>query len=159
MGRSLACHWETQKQEGGSVMAGPTVSRATADGEASVGDLVSLAVRDVSRLFQCQLELAKLELRADAKRVGLAAALTAIAVFTGFLVLVMLCFALAEGLITLGIWTWAAFLIVAGVCILVAYLKVRRISGLRQTRETVQEDLAVLRREDNVPLPAAAEAG
>ena len=147
-------------------MAGPTVSRATADGEASVGDLVSLAVRDVSRLFQCQLELAKLELRADAKRVGLAAALTAIAVFAGCLVLVMLCFALAEGLITLGIWRWAAFLIVAGVCVLLAsvallvvYLKVRRISGLRQTRETVQEDLAVLRREDNVPLPAAAEAG
>jgi len=147
-------------------MAGPTVSRATADGEASVGDLVSLAVRDVSRLFQCQLELAKLELRADAKRVGLAAALTAIAVFAGCLVLVMLCFALAEGLITLGIWPWAAFLIVAGVCVLLAsvallvvYLKVKRISGLRQTRETVQEDLAVLRREDNAPLPAAAEAG
>jgi len=84
----------------------------------------------------------------------------------GFLVLVMLCFALAEGLITLGIWPWAAFLIVAGVCVLLAsvallvvYLKVRRISGLRQTRETVQEDLAVLRREDNAPLPAAAEAG
>jgi hypothetical protein len=73
---------------------------------------------------------------------------------------------LAEGLITLGIWPWAAFLIVAGVCVLLAsvallvvYLKVKRISGLRQTRETVQEDLAVLRREDNAPLPAAAEAG
>jgi uncharacterized membrane protein YqjE len=147
-------------------MAGPTVSRSTSDGDASVGDLVSLAVRDVSRLFQYQLELAKMELRADAKRVGLAAALTAIAVFTGFLVLVMLCFALAEGLITLGIWRWAAFLIVAGACVLLAsvallvvYLKVKRISGLRQTRETVQEDLAVLRREDNASLPAPAEAG
>lgn len=147
-------------------MAGPTVSRSTPDGDASVGDLVSLAVRDVSRLFQYQLELAKMELRADARRVGLAVALTAIAVFTGFLVLVMLCFALAEGLITLGIWRWAAFLIVAGVCILLAsvlllvvYLKVKRISGLRQTRETVQEDLAALRREDDASLPAPAEAG
>jgi hypothetical protein len=44
------------------------------------------------------------------------------------------------------------------VALLVVYLKVKRISGLRQTRETVQEDLAVLRREDNAPLPAA-EAG
>jgi uncharacterized membrane protein YqjE len=147
-------------------MAEPAVSRSLADGDASVGDLVSQAVRDVTRLFQCELQLAKLELRADAQRIGLAAALGAIAVFTGFLVLVMLCFALAEGLITLGIWRWAAFLIVAGVCVLfaavallVVYLKVKRISGLRQTRETVQEDLAVLRREDNAPLPAAAEAG
>lgn len=147
-------------------MAEPAVSRSLADGDASVGDLVSQAVRDVTRLFQCELQLAKLELRADAQRIGLAAALGAIAVFTGFLVLVMLCFALAEGLITLGIWRWAAFLIVAGVCVLfaavvllVVYLKVKRISGLRQTRETVQEDLAVLRREGNAPLPAAAEAG
>jgi uncharacterized membrane protein YqjE len=147
-------------------MAEPAVSRSLADGDASVGDLVSQAVRDVTRLFQCELQLAKLELRADAQRIGLAAALGAIAVFTGFLVLVMLCFALAEGLITLGIWRWAAFLIVAGACVLfaavallVVYLKVKRISGLRQTRETVQEDLAVLRREDNAPLPAAAEAG
>jgi uncharacterized membrane protein YqjE len=146
-------------------MAEPAVSSSPpGGGEASVGDLVSLAVRDVTRLFQCELELAKLELRADARRVGLSAALAAIAVFTGFLVLVMLCFALAEGLITLGIWPWAAYLIVAGVCVLLAavvglviYLKVRRITGLRQTRESVQEDLALLRRDENAPGPAAVE--
>ena len=147
-------------------MAEPAASSSLAGGgEASVGDLVSLAVRDVTRLFQCELELAKLELRADARRVGLAAALAAIAVFTGFLVLVMLCFALAEGLITLGVWPWAAYLIVAGVCVLLAavaglviYLKVRRITGLRKTRESVQEDLALLRRDENAPAPAAVEA-
>ncbi|HYB86346.1 MAG TPA: phage holin family protein [Streptosporangiaceae bacterium] len=147
-------------------MAEPAVSRPSADGaDASVGDLVSLAVRDVTRLFQCELELAKLELRADARRVGLAAALSAIAVFTGFLVLVMLCFALAEGLITLGVWDWAAFLIVAGVCVLLAsivllvvYLKVRRISALGKTRASVQDDLAVLKREEPASAPAAVEA-
>jgi uncharacterized membrane protein YqjE len=147
-------------------MAEPAVSRPSPDGgDASVGDLVSLAVRDVTRLFQCELELAKLELRADARRVGLAAALSAIAVFTGFLVLVMLCFALAEGLITLGIWDWAAFLIVAGVCVvlasivlLVVYLKVRRISALGKTRASVQDDLAVLKREEPTSAPAAVEA-
>jgi len=147
-------------------MAEPAVSRPSADGaDASVGDLVSLAVRDVTRLFQCELELAKLELRADARRVGLAAALSAIAVFTGFLVLVMLCFALAEGLITLGVWSWAAYLIVAGVCVvlasivlLVVYLKVRRISALGKTRASVQDDLAVLKREEPTSAPAAVEA-
>jgi len=142
-------------------------SRSLADGDGtSVGDLVSLAVSDVTRLVRCELELAKLELRADAQRIGLAAALGAIAVFTRFLVLVMLCFALAEGLITLGIWRWAAFLIVAGVCVVLAaaaigvvYLKVRRITALRKTRESVQSDLAVLRRDESAPAPAAAEAG
>ena len=146
-------------------MAEPAASSSPpGGGEASVGDLVSLAVRDVTRLFQCELELAKLELRADARRVGLAAALAALAVFTGFLVLVMLCFALAEGLITLGIWPWAAYLIVAGVCVLLAaiaglviYLKVRRISGLPQTRESVHEDLALLRRDEHAGPPATVQ--
>ena len=148
-------------------MAEPAASRSLSDGDgASVGDLVSLAVRDVTRLVRCELELAKLELRADARRVGLAAALTAIAVFTGFLVLVMLCFALAEGLITLGIWDWAAFLIVAGACValaavalLVVYLKVRRITALSKTRESVQENLAALRRDEDASAPAAVETG
>ncbi len=147
-------------------MAEPAVSRPSADGkDASVGDLVSLAVRDVTRLVRCELELAKLELRADAQRIGISAALSAIAVFTGFLVLVMLCFALAEGLITLGIWDWAAFLIVAGVCVvlasvalLVVYLKVKRVTALRKTRASVQDDLAVLKREEQTPAPAAVEA-
>jgi uncharacterized membrane protein YqjE len=147
-------------------MAESTTARPLADGsDQSVGDLISLAVRDATRLIRCELDLAKLELRADARRLGLAAALVSIAVFTGFLVLVMLCFALAEGLIALGIWPWAAFLIVAGACVLLAalaigvvYLKVRRMSGLRRTRESVHDDLALLRRDDEAAVPAAGEA-
>jgi hypothetical protein len=74
----------------------------------------------------------------------------------------MLCFALAYGLQAVGIWDWASFLIVAGVCVLLAalavlvvYLKVRRMSGLRKTRESVQEGIALLRRDDHQaePLP------
>ncbi|HUZ37691.1 MAG TPA: phage holin family protein [Streptosporangiaceae bacterium] len=148
-------------------MAEPTTARPLADdSDQTVGDLISQAVRDATRLVRCELDLAKLELRSDAKRLGLAAALVSIAVFTGFLVLVMLCFAMAEGLIALGIWPWAAFLIVAGACVLLAalaigvvYLKVRRMSGLRRTRESVHDDLALLRRDDEAAVPAAAEAG
>jgi hypothetical protein len=72
----------------------------------------------------------------------------------------MLSFALAYGLQTVGVWDWASFLIVAGVEVVLAaatvgivYLKVRRMSGLRKTRASVQEDLALLRRDDQ-----AAEA-
>lgn len=146
-------------------MAEPVATPAGRDGSRSVGDLVSLAVRDMSRLVRYELDLAKVELRADARRLGLAGALLGIAAFAGCLVLVLLCFALAYGLITLGIWSWAAFLIVAGACVLLAgatigvvALKVRRMSGLRKTRESVQEGLALLKRDEHPAVSAAAES-
>ncbi len=141
-------------------MAEPTATGPVNNGEGqSVGDLVAQAVRDSSRLMRFELDLAKLELKSDAKRLGLAGALLGIAAFAGCLVLVLLCFALAYGLMALGIWAWAAFLIVAGACVLltglavgVVALKVRRMTGLRKTRESVHDDLALLRRDE----PAAA---
>ena len=62
------------------------------------------------------------------------------AAFVGCLMLVLLCFAYAYGLIAAGIWPWAAFLIVAGTCVLLARARrliggeVRKLSGLRKTR-------------------------
>lgn len=136
------------------------------DSEPSIGDLVNQAIRDVTQLVKCELALAKLELRDDAKRLGLAAGLCAIATLAGFLILVMLCWAFAYGLITLGVWPWAAFLIVAGALLLLALLallivviKVRGISGLGKTRQTVQEDLALLQRDEDSPARPAVEAG
>jgi uncharacterized membrane protein YqjE len=127
----------------------------------SLGDLVSLAVRDVSQLVRCELDLAKLELKADVRRLGLGGALLGMAAFVGCLILVLLCFALAFGLVAIGIWTWASFLIVAGLCLVLAGLavligatKVRKLSGLRKTRRTVSEDLALLHREDEDAVPA-----
>jgi Putative Actinobacterial Holin-X, holin superfamily III len=135
---------------------------APAGGDQSLGDLVALAAKDVSQLLRYEIDLAKTELRGDMRRVGLASALGGVAAFVGCLVLVLLCFALAYGLITLGIWDWAAFLIVAGVCVLlagtatgIAAIKLRRLSGLRQTRKSVTEGLGVLRREG----PAEIDAG
>jgi len=135
-------------------------------GEPSIGDLVSQAIRDVTQLIKCEIDLAKLELRDDARRLGLAAALLGITAFTGCLILVLLCFAFAYGLITLGIWPWAAFLIVAGVCVLLAgvavltvIIKVRGVSGLRKTRQSVQENLAMLKRDEQAAGPPAVEAG
>jgi uncharacterized membrane protein YqjE len=136
------------------------------NGGRSVGDLVALGVKDLTRLVRYEIDLAKLELKADARRLGLAAALLAIAAFVGCLVLVLLCFALAYGLITLGIWPWAAFLIVSGACVLLAAaavgvvaLKVRRVSGLRKTRATVQDDLALLRRDEHAAVTGPAKTG
>ncbi len=134
--------------------------------EPSVGDLVSQAVRDVTQLIKFEIDLAKLELRDDVRRLGLAAALLGITAFTGCLILVLLCWAFAYGLITLGIWPWAAFLIVAGVCVLlcgiavlIVVVRVRGVSGLSKTRQSVQEDLAILKRDEQAPGPPAVEAG
>jgi len=146
-------------------MAEPAVPGTPADGAASVGDLVSLAVRDVTRLVRCELELARLELRSDARRLFMSVALTGVAGFAGILVMFMLSYALAFGLIAAGIWSWAAFLIVAGayvvlgaLAMLVVYVLIRRITGLRQTRDTVQEDLALLRGDEDTSRPAATGA-
>jgi uncharacterized membrane protein YqjE len=126
--------------------------------EQSLGDLVALAAKDVSQLVRYEIDLAKTELRGDMRRIGLAAGLTGAAAFVGCIVLILLCWAFAYGLIALGIWPWAAFLIVAGTCVLfaviavgVAYLRVRHLSGLRRTRKSVTESLDMLRREEQQP--------
>src|SRR5579859_3870467 len=120
----------------------------------SLGDLVALAAKDMSQLVRYEIDLAKTELRGDIKRVGLAGALGGVAAFVGCLVLVLLCIAFAFGLVALGIWTWAAFLIVAGACVLlagtavgVAILRLRGLSGLKRTRKSVTEGIGMLRRD------------
>jgi Putative Actinobacterial Holin-X, holin superfamily III len=128
-------------------------------GEQSLGDLVALAAKDISQLVRYEIDLAKTELRGDMRRVGLAGALGGMAAFVGCLVLVLLSFALAYGLVAaFGIAVWLSFLIVAGfyvllagVAVLIAGFKVRRLSGLRRTRESVTEDLGMLRHENQTP--------
>jgi len=129
-----------------------------AGGDQSLGDLVALAAKDISQLVRYEIDLAKIELKSDAKRVGLAGALAGVAAFVGCLVLVLFCIAFAFGLHALGIWTWAAFLIVAGTCVLlagaavgIALLKVRHLSGLRKTRKTVTEGFGMLRHDGQQP--------
>ena len=129
-----------------------------AGAEQSLGDLVALAAKDVSQLIRYEIDLAKTELKGDAQRVGVAVAAVGLTAFVGCLVLVLVCFAYAYGLITLGIWDWAAFLIVAGTCVLlagvvlgIALLRVRNLSGLRQTRNTVTQGIEMLRQEVDHP--------
>jgi len=145
-------------------MAEPAAARPADEKDRSFGDLVSEAIKDLTQLVKYETDLAKAELRADLQRLGLSGALLAIAAFTCFLVLVMLCFAMAAGLIAAGVPAWGAFLIVAGTLVLLAaicagiiYLKVRRMTLLRQTRESVQEDLALVHRDEHAGPPATVQ--
>ena len=130
----------------------------SAAGQQSLGDLVSGAAKDVSQLVRYEISLAKSELKMDARRIGIAAALAVVGLFVGCLLVVLLCFAFAYGLAAAGIWLWAAFLIVAGTCLLlialaglIAYGLIRRVTGMKMTRKTVVDDLGMLRRGDSGP--------
>jgi Putative Actinobacterial Holin-X, holin superfamily III len=125
------------------------------DGQQSLGELVAAAAKDVSSLVRAEISLAKSEFKMDARRIGITAAIAVVALFVACLLVVLLCFAFAYGLVALGIWTWAAFLIVAGTCLLliglaglVAYLVIRRVTGMRMTRKTVRDDIGMLRRSE-----------
>jgi uncharacterized membrane protein YqjE len=124
----------------------------------SLGQLVALASANLSHLVKSEIELAKLELKGDAKRAALGGVLFAVAGVIACVVVILLSIALAYGLVDLGIWRWAAFLIVGGAYVLLAcvlvgigYLRLRKMSGLRATRRTVTGDLALLRRSGGGP--------
>ena len=128
------------------------------DAQQSLGELVALAAKDVSSLVRYEISLAKSELRMDARRSRHAAALAVVGLFVGCLVVVLLCFAYAYGLVAAGIWEWAAFLIVAGTCVvligiaaLIAYGRVRKVTGMKMTRQTVMDDIGMLRRGESSP--------
>jgi uncharacterized membrane protein YqjE len=133
----------------------------------SLGDLVALAAKDASQLIRYEIDLAKTELREDAMRIATALVLVGGAVFAGCLVLVILCFAYAEGLVVaFDLPRWAAFLITAATLVLlaaaaigIAYLRVRNMTGLRKTRQTVTEGLEVLRQDGQQPEIAARKTG
>jgi len=135
-------------------MAGTTVRRTPSSAsDQSIGDLVSVAARDISQLVRYELELAKLELKNDAKRLGISAGLAIVALFAACLVLMLLCFAFAFGLNALHIWLWAAFLIVAGTCVLIigiaaliAFRLVRKVDGMTMTRQSVAHNMSLLHR-------------
>ncbi|MGH3260390.1 MAG: phage holin family protein [Trebonia sp.] len=130
-----------------------------ADGQQSLGELVALAAKDMSSLVRYEISLAKREFKMDAQRIGIAAALAAVGLFVACLLVILLCFALAYGLVDIySIPIWAGFLCTVGACLVlilllagVAYLIVRRVTGMKLTRKTVKDDLGMLRRSEPSP--------
>ena len=149
-------------------MADPAVQRTPPSvADQSIGDLVSVAARDISQLVRYEVDLAKLELKADVKRAGLSAGLLAVAVFAICLVLMLLCFAFAFGLSAIGApgGLWGAFLWVALACVililivgLVALLIVRRLTRMSKTRRSLADNASLLRHAKSAAR-ASARAG
>jgi uncharacterized membrane protein YqjE len=128
------------------------------DGQQSLGDLVALAAKDMSSLVRYEISLAKSELKMDVRRIGTAAVLGVVSLFVVCLIVVLLCFAFAYGLMAVGVWPWLAFIYVAVTCVLLiagaglfAWTRVRKVSGLKMTRKTVMDDLGMLRKSEPSP--------
>ena len=131
-----------------------------ADGQLSLGELVAQAAKDMSSLIRYEISLAKSELRMDARRVGVTAALAAFAAVVVALIAFVLCFAYAYGLEAAGVpgGLWGAFLFVALTLLVlflaacgVAYLVIKRVTGMRLTRQSMQGNLEMLRRGEESP--------
>ena len=69
----------------------------------SLGDLVTLAAKDISQLIRGEISLAKIELAGDLTRIIVAAVLLFLAAFVACLMLVLLLFGFASGW-----WPWAS---------------------------------------------------
>ena len=128
----------------------------------SLGDLVALAAKDISQLIRGEISLAKIELKADVKRIAVTAAMVGVIVFFGFFLLLAGMFATAYGLANIPLPLWAAWLIVLGICLvfialagLIGFVVVRRVTGLKTTRTSVQETVTALRSSDKQPEIAA----
>ncbi|MEW9527615.1 phage holin family protein [Microbispora sp. NPDC049125] len=106
----------------------------------SLGALVAQASHHISTLVRSEIELAKAELKFDAKRVGMAAALFGAAAFIAHLCLILASFAIAYGLVALGLSPWLAFtivtvfyLVVAGLLSFVGYRRLKGLAGMKRT--------------------------
>ena len=92
--------------------------------ERTLGQLVADATNDISSIVRSEIALAKAEMSADAKKAGLGAGMFAAAGIFAFLALILLLISAAYGLVAAGLAPWLAFLIVAGVLLVVGVILV-----------------------------------
>jgi uncharacterized membrane protein YqjE len=126
----------------------PTSHRA----EPSIGTLVAEAHSSFSALLHGEIELAKVEIKSSVKNAGTGAGLFIAAAVLLLYSLTFGLIALAQGLITLGIWPWAAYLIVFGLLVIFAalfiwigYRKVKRVRAPVETIATIESTVDALK--------------
>jgi hypothetical protein len=118
----------------------------------TVGQLVANASKDLSSLVRSEIELAKTELKKTAVKAGTGAGLFAVAAFLLLLVIILLSIAAAYGFTALGLHPAIAFLIVAGIYLLVAavlaFIGMRALKGAKgpeRAIETSKESVEALK--------------
>jgi hypothetical protein len=120
--------------------------------EASLGELVSTATRDMSLLMRQEIELVKAEARQTAISAGLGAAFLGLAGGLALFGLIALTIGGAEALDSIGLTRGWAFAVVAGVLLTLSALlglfgisRLRRIKAPERTLQTVKDDVTWLK--------------
>jgi hypothetical protein len=115
--------------------------------ETSIGELIGNISNDLSRLFRQEVELAKAELKEEASKAGKAAGMLGGAGFAGYLVIVLLSFALVFALSNVMDPGWAALIVAVIWAIIAAVLyangrkKLKNVDPVpRRTVDTIKED-------------------
>ncbi len=132
----------------------------SASDQQSIGDLVALALKDVSSLVRYEIALAKRELKIDGTRLGTAAGLVVGGLMIAFPGFLLLCWAYAYFLHWAGApgglagafgFAGLTFIVLAAIAVVVARYFIRKVTGMAMTRKTVTDDLGMLRRGDGGP--------
>ena len=125
--------------------AGPDHSEEVS--QTSVGELIGNISNDLSTLFRQEVELAKVELKQEASKAGKAGGMLGAAAFAGYLVVVLLSFALVAALSNVMDPGWAALIvaviwgIVAAVLFANGRKKLKTVDPTpHRTVETLKED-------------------
>jgi hypothetical protein len=115
--------------------------------ETSIGELIGNISNDLSRLFRQEVELAKAELKDEASKAGKAAGMLGGAGLAGYMVLVLLSFALVFALSNVMDPGWAALIVAVIWAIIGAVLyangrkKLKNVDPVpRRTVDTIKED-------------------
>jgi hypothetical protein len=118
----------------------------------SLGELVANASQQMSVLVRSEIELAKLELKVEAKKAAIGAVGFGAAAFLGLFALLMLSFAAAYGINSLGLakgWSFlivgGSYLLLAGVLALTGLKSVTKIGPPKRTLKTTKETVAALK--------------
>lgn len=115
----------------------------------SIGQLLSDATRDISELVRKEMQLAKLEMREEARKASKAGGKLGAAAVVGYLALLLFSFALVWGLSELANmdvgWSFLIFAVLYGIGAAVLFTsgrkQLRTVSPVpRQTVETLKED-------------------
>jgi len=139
-----------------TVSEGQSTDRPTA--EASLGELVSTATRDLSLLVQQEIALAKAEARQTAVSAGLGAAFLGMAGGLAFFGLIALTIGAGEALNSIGFTRGWAFTVVAAVLLVLGGLlalfgasRLKRIKPPERTMQTVKDDVAWIKHPTRSP--------
>jgi hypothetical protein len=120
--------------------------------EPSIGTLASDASRHLSTIVRGEIKLAKAEIGASVKNAGTGVGLFIVAAILLVFSLTFGLIALAEALISLGLWRWVGYVIVFGFLVLVATVlvfvgvrKVKRVKSPQRTIRAAKETAAALK--------------